>query len=246
MRKELLEKVEKEIPEYERKSVHVDGEEQRNWDAIVERGGRQALAMVTKRYVLVQTREVFRRFLEACPEDVDGTVDYYRGTAVLTVFPAGLGVGASVVNSVDKNASLQMRFVWRAGGFNVYLPPHVAGVRRIHVGRVSETFGDLADALAKANATWQAIVETLSRRKATEEDLKVVAKAAGKKCGKAVEEWFAGQERRPDVWRLVLKAMELVAARRFKSPVRREERMRRLSAVLLAHALGTPFWRRKG
>ena len=241
MRADLLREVER-IPLYERKPVYIDGVRQENWDGILERGGTQALAVVSRRYALVQTREAFRRVLEACPEDVEGWVAYYGGRAMLTVFPAGARAGAVVTNSVDRSAALQMRFVWREGPFQVYLPPSVAGVRRIHVGRAQEVFADLSQTLARASSTWAEIVRGLSQREAGEEDLKAVARAAGKKCAKELEQWYRSvaeqRQRRPSVWDLILAAMSIVAGRRYKSRVHREERLRRLSVTLLAYALG--------
>ena len=67
MRADLLKEVER-IPLYERKPVYIDGVRQENFDGILEQGQKQALAVVSRRYALVQIREAFRRVLEACPE----------------------------------------------------------------------------------------------------------------------------------------------------------------------------------
>jgi hypothetical protein len=238
---ELIAQTER-LPLYVRRPIHIDGEEQKNFDGILEQGQRQALAVVSKRYALVQTREAFRRVLEACPEDIEGWVDYYGGKAVLTIFPSGSKTGAVVTNSVDKSTALQMRLVWRENAFHVYLPPKVAGVRRIHVGRAQEVFGDISHTLAKASSTWTEIVRSLSQKEAGEEDLKAVSEAAGKRCAKDLEQWYRGRvvqaQKRPSVWELILAAVSIVASRKYKSKIHKEERLRRLSLSLLGYALG--------
>jgi len=201
MKEKLFEEIER-IPKFERKEIYVDGEKQKSFDAILEEGAKQAIAVVSKRYTLVQIRDVFRRIAEVLPEDAKGEVIYYWGKGLFFIFPPVGKVGARVMNSVDGSTSLRMDFVYVSPLGNLYLPRDVAGVRKIHVGRVESTFGDIVETLNKVQHTWTNIVENLSRTEATSEDLDEIKKIAGKKCAKTLEAFYAETEasgRKPTV-----------------------------------------------
>jgi len=108
------------FPEFETKTVHVDGVEAENFRAIVRKGHEQPANILSKRYVLVQHQDVYKRFEEAVGYIPDSgregssfSTDFVRdGQIMITTlnlpkfnFAAKRGdvvnFGIKVVNSVD-------------------------------------------------------------------------------------------------------------------------------------------------
>lgn len=243
--KENLRRAVSGIPEFEERKVYVDGAEQENFKAIVEKGREQAVAVVKKKYRLVQIRDAFGKVLDALPEDVTGSVHYWLGRGMLICFPAGTPLGLRVMNSVDASTALKVEFVAKTGQGIVYLPRQIngesVGVRVIHVGQAERKFGFALDALARVEPLWKSIVERIAAREATEEDVRILGNRMGKRTKKRLESFYLQRTldgRRPSLWDLFEALIGIAGSRRYKSEIHRQEKLRKISAKFLSYALG--------
>lgn len=240
MKAELLQQIES-IPEFEEKPVFVNGTEQKNFKAIVEKGKTEAIAVLKKRYVLIQIRDALRQVIELLPDETTGDIFYWGGRGMAIVFPKPQSeVGLRVLNSVDASTALRLEFLAEAREAHIYLPHVVSGkplgAREIHIGQVKNRFLAEIQTLSQAIECWRSIVEKLSKEIATEEDLQAMQKKVGKRAAKRLGEiWMYRQGM--TVWNLILEAVRIVASRKFKSAIHREEKLRRLSNTILAYSL---------
>lgn len=147
---------------------------EKDFKAIADNEG--TVAVPSSKYALVQIRDTFLRVLDALGErEVEGEVYYRRGTAVMHVFPRDGEVGLSVRNSTDTTCALAASFVARRGNLRLWLP--VKGYRRIHVGteeRVQLEVDKILGELAEKSAYWRTIVNNLSSKAVTDEDIQVL------------------------------------------------------------------------
>ena len=241
MKPELVEQINR-LPLFEKRRVYLRDRfsegyiEQEDFRAIVETGSDRALAVVTRDYALVQLREGFRKIVEKLPENIAGRVDHYRGRACMTVYPEGEDIGLYAVNSVDGSSALRVDFVVRGDFGRIFIPRRVAGLRRIHRGRIETEFENFLDVIARVKSAWFSIVQTLSQRAAREEDIKTFSDLLGKRGARELETWLAGHPQ-PTVWELVKQAVRIISGRRYKTELHRSERLRRVSFAILAYAL---------
>jgi hypothetical protein len=237
-RKEVMrmDKINK-IPVFEVKKLYVEGEAQRDFVAIVEERKRQAISVVSTKYSLVQSRDLFRQILQAFGDNVEYEVYYRRGRAEIHIFPAGEDVGISVVNSVDTSTAVRIHFILRTNGTVVYAP--VEEFHRLHVGNAFQATVNASEILVKARETWEAIVQKLSATPLTPDFLKEVREAVEEKYLQETVDSFANNHHLapPTAWSLVLALIKQVAGRNYRSEVNRLARLKEISYLLLGLAL---------
>jgi hypothetical protein len=236
------------IPEFELLNVSSvrDGvyEPQPDFRAVVEKGRNKAIAVVSDKYALVQMREIFSRVLSSLDQEVEGNVLYYGGRGQLHLFPKGSNVGICVMNSVDSSSAIKIFFIGRVDGTTVYVSrPEIAEYKRLHVGMPLVSVQNFSEILARAQETWQVIVDRLSNIPLTDEIVAEVKEAVDtKKLSELVDAFaknnigkYIGQ--RPTLWDLLLTVLKAASESKFKSDIHREKRLRQLSGILLAFAL---------
>lgn len=268
----------KQLPKYDDSKLLLVGEKkekaegfpvknptlQEHLKPITEVGESEAVSVVSANmYQLEQHEDAFKWVLDKLPEDIKGKVSNHRTKAAMRLFPEGKDIGLWVLNSVDTTTKIRVYFVQRKEFGSIHIPPHVAGYSRIHRGEWAEEFKDFTETINNVRSTWETIVNGLSKREATDEDIEAfVGKKnesgeyekeplVGRKAAKELKDWMAqrrldedvrGKEWKPTVWDLILQSIKLVANRlhsskRVASPVTREESLRKLSSTLLAYAL---------
>jgi len=252
----LLEQI-KGLPEFELREIRVDGAPKNceRFVAVCEKGSLEPISVVTRRYQLLQMSEVFGRVLKAVGEDSDGEVHYYQGRAVMYVFPKdtdeidGMRIGIAVANSVDQSSALRLQFVLSGKGARLYLPSvgRARSYRRLHVGNIGAEFAKVAEQVAAVSGLWKPIIAGLSGMKSSAEDVELFKKALGKKLGQKLDGYVASYRlyhggEMPDIWSLTLEAMKIIAQgttarKKAGAGYRLQEKVRRLSALLLSYAL---------
>jgi hypothetical protein len=229
------------VPLFELKRVYVDGVEQERFRAVVEEGKSQAVAVVSHRYALVQMRDLFEQVLSLFPPDTEHSVYYYRGRGEMHLFPPGKEVGVAVVNSVDCSTAIRIHFLQRVNGDAVAYTP-AREFYRIHVGAALQATLNAAEVLEKAEAAWEAIAGELSRTPVSPGLCGDLREALQEDYLREVVDRFdpAGDSRLvpPSVWSLLVELVRAVANRRYRSEVNRLNRMRQVSCLILAVALG--------
>ena len=130
--------------------------------AITETTNTKPLAFVSKRYGLVQMKDVFMPLLNTVETlEPESNLKYYEGMGVMDLFPGGDSfsamdiiinddgqnqiskgvtfhnnrVGISAYNSVNKTSALVIKFSVLSEGRVFTLPRKAASFRRIHVGK---------------------------------------------------------------------------------------------------------------
>ncbi len=241
----------KKIPEFECMKIFTTKEGvyalQPRFMAVVEKDRDEAVAVVSDRYALVQTRDVFNLVLSHLEEDIQGEIFYYRGRGLLHVFLKDSDIGICVMNSVDRSSAINVFFIKKVEGTTVYLPPvhieKVSGYKRLHVGVPLSEVTNFSEILLDAPQAWGIIVEQLSKTTLTNDIVQEVKEALGTKAlvelvdqfGNGNLDRFTGN--RPSLWDLLLAVLKAASASKFKTPVHREKRLRELSTLLVAMAL---------
>ena len=228
----------KQIPLFELRKIFVDGVEQEHFRAVVEKGKDQAVAVVSDRYTLVQMRDLFQQVLSLFP-DTEYSVYYHRGRGEMHLFPAGEEVGIAVVNSVDCSTAIRVHFLYRLnGGVVVYAP--VEEFHRIHVGDALQATVNAAEMLEKARVAWGTIVAELSRTHVSPELCRDLREALKEKYLREIVDGFDPWNNRlvtPSVWGMLVELVRAVAGREYKSELNRLNKIRLVSALILATAL---------
>jgi hypothetical protein len=219
-------------------------ERQPDFKAIVEAGKTEAVAIVSRRYALVQMKEIFGQVLSQMSDDTEGELFYYGGHGQLHLFPKDSRVGICVCNSVDASGAIKIFFVARANGSTLYLSREkIAEYKRLHIGSPLESARNFSEMLTDAQEAWHSIVNKLSNVPLTEDIIAEVKKAVDtKKLAELVDKFrennidrYVG--RSLTLWDLLLAVLKAASESRFKSEIHRQERLRKLSALLLAFAL---------
>jgi len=259
MKETLAEQIAR-LPQFETRPIKVVGEQEKTSErfvAICEKGSLEPISVVSKRYKLLQMSDVFGRVLKVIGEDSDGEVHYYNGRAVMYLFPRdagevdGMRIGIAVANSVDQSSALRLQFVLSGTTTRLYLPGfgRVRSYRRLHVGNVGTEFAKVAEQVAAVSALWKPIITGLSKMRAKAEDVELFKKALGKKLGQGLDSYVANYRlyhggEMPDIWSLTLEAMKIVAQgttarKKAGASYRLQEKIRRVSTLLLSYAIET-------
>lgn len=254
----LLDQI-KGLPEFELREIRVDGAPRNSerFVAVCEKGSLEPISVVTRRYRLLQMSEVFEKVLKAVGEDSEGEVHYYNGRAVMYVFPRdtgeidGMRIGVAVANSVDQSSALRLQFILSGKETKLYLPSvgRMRSYRRLHVGNIGAEFAKVAEQVAQVSALWKPIIAGLSGMKSSAEDVELFKKTLGKKLGQKLDGYVASYRlyhggEMPDIWSLTLEAMKIIAQgttarKKAGAGYRLQEKVRRLSALLLSYAIET-------
>jgi len=249
-RDELAEEV-KKIPEFECVNVFTAKEDlfthQSKFKAIVEKDHDEAISVVSDRYALVQTRDVFSLVLSYLKEDILGEIFYDRGRALLHVFLKDSDIGICVMNSVDRSSAINVFFIKKVNGTTVYLPPaytgKISGYKRLHVGVPLNEVTNFSEILLDAPQAWGIIVEQLSKTPLTTDIVQEIKEVLDTKTLVELVDQFGNSNlgrftgNRPSLWDLLLVVLKAASASKFKTPVHREKRLRELSTLLIALAL---------
>lgn len=240
MGKEELNEQINRLPLFETRQIAIHTNEswlpQPKFQAIVEQGKTEAIAVLRKGYVLIQLRDALQKVVEKMPETIEGRVFYYHGRAALSIYPQNEDIGIYALNSVDGTTALRVDFTIRGEDFSVFIPRKVAGLRRIHRGKAYAEYVNFLDFIEQVKETWKSIVEKLSNRIATDEDKKTFAGIIGKRGAEELDLWLK-QKPTATVWDLTRQTLKIINRRKYKTEIHRNEKIRRVSFAIFAYAL---------
>lgn len=250
----LLEEIE-EIPLFETIDVYTKRSEaphveQEHFQAIVEKGKNDAIAVVSDRYNLVQIRTVFREGLEtildaAKSEEIDeieGKVSYYRGRGELEVFPKSeeKEVGLLLRNSVDGSYALHVDFCTKLEDDTIVIP-EVESFRRFHTCKDAEMeVEEYFSLLSEVSNVWDQIVESLGQVEITPENAETLKEDLhlGRKFEETLEDYMENGRLAPlRFWEFIQLALRHVQRNRYKSEIHYREKIRRVSDTILKWAM---------
>jgi len=230
MKGELIQKIEK-LPIFQEKEITVNGAVAKRWKAICEEGNNEPVAVVTKKYILLQLKDSFKTVLDRFPEDIEGDVYYYYGRAGMTIFPRDKNIGLYVVNSVDRTTALRTDFIVK--DLNFIIPRKVAvGLRKVHRGETGEKLlGDFLDVITKVQETWEGIVAKLQTVPVEKTDIENLKEIVGKRLAKKLEEKIVPEDTK---WEAIVKTIKLVSEKKYKSNYHKMEKLRKIGQEIVA------------
>lgn len=235
------------IPRFELRDVYIEDPhlgwgltKQEKFQAVVEDGKSEAIAVVTTRYTLVQMRDLFADVLSQVLAEgpARAEVFYHWGRGQLRVFPEGSDVGIAVENSVDASRAIVVYFIKEVNGANrttLYLR---RTFWRAHVGEPLSHTVNFSKILAEAREAWRVIMEQLTKKPLTREIIEAVKEnVEGEKLIEFVDEYANNHHLgNPSVWDFLSALLKFASAGHFKSAIHREQKLRRLSTLLLSLA----------
>lgn len=251
---ELLEKIES-IPLFETIDVYTKRDEnphveQDHFQAIVERGKNDAIAVVSHRYNLVQIRDVFEEALKTVLEsaesqeleEVEGSVSYYRGRGELEVFPKSEEeeVGLLLRNSVDGSYALHVDFCTKLEDDTIVIP-EVNSFRRFHTAKNADVeVEEYLSLLSEVGNIWDQIAENLGKVEITPDNVETLKEDLhlGKSFEDTLENYMENGGFAPmRFWEFIQLALRHVQRNRYKSDIHYREKVRRVSDTILKWAM---------
>ena len=233
------------IPLFEIVNVAIkQGEEwlsQSDFRGIVEVGGKQAVAVASDEYALVQFKDVFKPIVDEI-DDFEGTLQYWRGKAVLDIFPRIEGgikqYGLSVVNSVDGTSSVFVRFCTTINGRVMTLPEKVGGIKRVHIGKVKRITQDYLTVVGKVEKAWGNITEYFGKTTVSEGELKTIFEKLniGERKQEVLEEFYK-QNGETTLTQLFNKLIEITDERDYKTEIHRRNHLDKIAGLMYDYAV---------
>lgn len=227
-----------DLPEFEIAPVFLEGPQNiPNFVAVKEKERPVVVGMMSPKYRLVQFKEVFMPAIEQLG-DFKGVVWYWRGKAVLGVYPEGEEfqlneedkIGLVLKNSMDGSCSVMVNFsLLHEGVFMGSLP--VKGIKRMHVGDPLTYTQDFLNVIGKVKEHWKQVVKTFEETKVDAEVVKSLCKHI--KLGKKVEkELLLSLTPQSNLWTSFLTIIETAGKKHYRSEVHKAERIERIAGEI--------------
>ena len=202
-------------------------------------------ACVSRKYVLVQFKDLFTEITKKFPDGV-GNVFYHNGSAVLSLMPdANATTGIYVYNSVNKSASIFIRFLVRMPNGGVAVVPGMKQFKQVHIGKQIEIkIDNFATFLKNVESEWATIVGTLQKTQVDKELLEAVLLRSGlnKTFRDLVRQHYIIENRIHNCWDLFVDMISILNAEMVvkpKSDVRRFRILEHISDSLHSIAIAT-------
>jgi len=203
------------------------------------------VAIVSKKYNLIQFKDVFIPAIQKLPEIEFWSVENHLGKACLEVYPKGQEffidsdkrIGLVLKNSVDKAWAIKINFAINSRDFpTIYLPTEIVGVRKIHIGTIE--IENFIEVLAKVKQVWNDIVEKLKSYQFEADELDEFAKQVkiGKKVKKKLEKMIE-EKTFVSLWDIFVKVISEITRRKYKSNISRRRKLESVSEAILKYAL---------
>jgi hypothetical protein len=139
-----------------------------DWKAVTETNLKRPLAFVSKKYKLIQFKDVFLPII-ANVTALDGNLIYYEGFSYMTFFPDDINlstpngkIGIVAVNSVNKMSSVIMKFCLLHNGKLISVPEKLAGFKRVHAGKVMDYAQNFIMVVDKIKDIWATVITHFS------------------------------------------------------------------------------------
>lgn len=216
-------------------------ENQKKYRAVVEKGRKDALAYVSKRYNLLQIRGIFNEVLEAVGEDVNGEAHYYGGRGELEVYPSAEDkeVGILVRNSVDGSTSLKVSFCTKILGKSIDITSkETESFSRIHTAKDAKVDVEAyVDMLSDVEKAWDTIIRTKMGAKTMgdEESIDITEELQlGRKFKNKIENYVNSKKFKPmTFWNLMKMALREVNRIEYKSDIHYRKKIRDISSIII-------------
>lgn len=230
----------KNLKEFEMKSIAVERDGQFHVDsnnlAVVVKDMNPIIAAVSKKYRLVQFKDVFIPILDGVQGDYSGEIHTYKGKAWLYVFPEGENIGILLKNSVDKSTAIEANFAVLVNGYTVAIPKGLRGFRKAHTGQALQITQDFLHGLKDIKQFWADIV-----KRYTDYDVDDVVREEVFKQLKLTKKVKERIENRKvsNLWDLFLSILKEISLKKFRSEIHRDKKVQRIVEIFYNFSMGT-------
>lgn len=235
--KDLNPEVEGYVPSYEWK-------EQEHFKAVTEKDNTLPLTFVTKKYKLIQFREVYKPLIENIPE-LEGDILYFNGFAIMDFFPVdetlklnGDKIGLVAINSVNKQSSVIIKFCVEHKGRLISIPKKIAGLKRVHSGKVFQITQNFLSIVDKIKSIWGIVLSNFQDTKVDKEMGLNILQELDIKENYIVEKVKEKLEQSNDLnlWDMFVYIIEQIEKKNFKSDLHRRKKLDTISEKIFKYA----------
>lgn len=249
-KKEILEEIDK-IPTFVYRDVAIDYNNV--WDkkealkAITEEGNDEPLAIVSKKYRLVQFKPVFEPIVAPINE-LEGDLIYYKGFAIMDLFPKdetynndGNSIGIVVMNSVDTTASVVIKFCINYDKRKITIPPKISGFKKVHMGNVNILSQDYANMISKVKGSWSTIMERFTNMFVDENNVMDYLDTfkIGENTAKKIKKEVMASDNEINLWDLCLIVFDHYSEKEYKSEVHKRKKLDSFVSKIFEYAMIT-------
>lgn len=224
-----------------------DWVEQENFKAVTEENGLYPLAFVTKRYNLIQFKEVFNPLI-ANIEELEGELNYYGGVAFMDIFPideklrvngGNDKIGIVALNSVNCSCSVIVKFCVEHDKKVITIPKKIAGFKRVHTGKALEMTQNFLSVVDRVKNIWKTILEEFTKIKVDENYANIVLDEVGFKeqnlRKKLIKKVMSSSDM--NLWDMFLEIINIAEERRYKSNVHKRKKMDLIAERMFRYAV---------
>jgi hypothetical protein len=241
---ELVETI-NNIKEFELKRVALvrDGTwvEDLNWKAVTLKDEYDIFATVTKKYVLVQFKNVFEPVVSKMADTTSGYISTYKGKASLYLFPEDnsekFRAGICLKNSVDKSTAIEARFsILLEGGYTVAIPKEIKPFRKTHTGKALEITQDFMAGLGDIKNFWRDLVKRYSEFAIDEEITKQILDELHMTKNMRIR---VGNYTNKNLWELFQAVLREISLKNYKSDIHKAKKVEKLVEIFYNFSIQT-------
>jgi len=245
-----------ELPLFEKKEIAIkeDGiyNDEENWTAVCEIGKTEPYAFVSKKkYNLVQFGQVYKPIIEPI-DNMTGQLLYNEGKAILDCFPEddsygnddGNRFGITIINSVNKETSVVIRFSVLHNNRYVTFPKNVAGFKKSHMSKdLLNITKNYAHSIVKVKDTWKTIVEKFPDYEIDKEHLNEIIESIGlgDLIAKAIRHDFiwktVANKQKYNLWHFFNFCIDYTAKKSYKSDLHCRQNSDKIVEKVLQYSL---------
>jgi len=244
MKEDLIRRIDT-LPNFELKRLLIDNKgqlvDQEHLRGITEEGKDKAITVVSKRYRLVQFRDLYKKAIAELPDEIDGNVRYYWGKSEMDIYTLNGDTGILIQNSVDKSTAVRVTFTTKFAGLPVELPKVVtAPFRKVHRGRqITVAIQDYFSVLGQVSEQWDSIRKHLCSQPVTKEEIQSIREkiGAGKKLSELLDELLPDPEQETleevSYWEVIQRVVSAITKRQYKSDIHKRKKLQRVVGAII-------------
>ena len=208
--------------------------------AVVELNKDEAITYVSKRYKLIQFKEILQPIVDGI-NDFSARIIHHRGVCVMEIFPKMNefeygNYGLTVINSVDKSTAIVIKFNVKVNGDSIIFPKKMAAFCKHHTGAGFKITQDYIEVITKIKDSWKNITKHFPEFKIKPEEVETISKHFG--LNKDNKELLTNSL--PDeynLWDVVQMKLKQISAKKYKSDVHKNKALEKLGEEIYNYAL---------
>lgn len=226
-------------------SIYQEWENKENWKAVTEIGNNEPLTFVTKKYQLIQFKDVFLPLIENI-EKLEGNLVYYWGVGLIDIFPdeeklkkGNDRIGIVSLNSVNKMSSVIIKFCMKHNERVITIPKDIAGFKRVHSGKAFEITQNFLTLVDKVRDIWDTVLTEFNKTDVDENFAITVLDEIDVKGGRIRKKVLnkVSSSANFNLWDLFMCLIDISEERNYKSDYHRRKKIDELSEKMFKYAV---------